>query len=68
MSNAALFLHPNGYDTTGQSLLGRHAAGESFLRGFLRHADVDRYHFWNVTGRPQAELEDLVNRMASMQH
>lgn len=63
MSNAALFLHPNGYDTTGQSLLGRHAAGESFLRGFLRHADVDRYHFWNVTGRPQAELEDLVNRI-----
>jgi glycosyltransferase involved in cell wall biosynthesis len=26
--------------------MGRHSAGESFLRGFLRHADVDRFHFW----------------------
>jgi glycosyltransferase involved in cell wall biosynthesis len=61
MSNAAIYLHPNGYDTRGPSLMGRHSAGESFLRGFLRHADVDRFHFWNVAGRPQAELEDLVN-------
>jgi glycosyltransferase involved in cell wall biosynthesis len=63
MSNAALYLHPNGYDTTGQSLLGRHSAGESFLRGFLRHADVDRYYFWNVAGRPQPDLEALVHRI-----
>lgn len=63
MSNAALFLHPNGYDTTGQALLGRHSAGESFLRGFLRHADVDQHYFWNVAGRPQAELEALVDRI-----
>lgn len=60
MSNAALYLHPDGYNTAGSVLLGRHAAGESFLRGFLRHADVDRYYFWNVAGRPQADLEALV--------
>ena len=65
MSNAALYLHPNGYDTTGQALLGRHSAGESFLRGFLRHADVERFYFWNVAGRPQAELEALVDRIES---
>ena len=63
MSNAAIFLHPNGYDTTGKALLGRHSAGESFLRGFVRHADVDRYYFWNVAGRPQAELDQLVQRI-----
>lgn len=63
MSNAALFLHPDAYDTTGKSLLGRHSAGESFLRGFLRHGDVERYYLWNVAGRPQADLDALVARI-----
>jgi len=63
MSNAALFLHPKGYDTSGPNLLGRLAAGESFLRGYLRHADVDRYYFWNVGGARQQELDDLVARI-----
>ncbi|MBX3482746.1 glycosyltransferase family 4 protein [Phenylobacterium sp.] len=63
MSNAAIYLHPNAFDTSGEALLGRHSAGESFLRGFVRHADVDRFHFWNAAGRPQAELDALVQRI-----
>jgi len=63
MSNAAIYLHPNGFDTSGKVLLGRHSAGESFLRGFVRHADVERFYFWNVAGRPQAELDALVARI-----
>jgi glycosyltransferase involved in cell wall biosynthesis len=63
MSNAAILIHPNGLETTGKALLGRQSAGESFLRGFIRHADVDSFHFWNVTGRPQAELDALVGRI-----
>lgn len=35
---AALYFHPEGYTTSGPKLMGRHAAGESFLRGYLRHA------------------------------
>lgn len=46
MSNAAIYLHPDGYRTDRAQLMGRHSAGESFLRGFLRHAAVDRFHFW----------------------
>jgi len=60
MSNAALYLHPDAYDTSGARLMGRHSAGESFLRGFLRHADVDRFHLWNVARQPQADLEALL--------
>ncbi len=60
MSNAAILLHPDGYDTTGPRLLGRHAAGESFLRGFLRHADVEQFNFWNAVNRPREELEALI--------
>lgn len=63
MSNAALYLHPDGYDTTGSRLLGRHSAGESFLRGLLRHADVERFYFWNVAGAPQTKLDALVERI-----
>lgn len=63
MSNAALYLHPGGYDTSGPALLGRLSAGESFLRGFLRHAEVDRFYMWNAAGRPQADLEALLQRI-----
>ena len=48
MSNAALLFHPDAYDTSGPQLMGRHSAGESFMRGFLRYADVDRFYFWNT--------------------
>lgn len=57
MSNAAIYLHRNAYDTTGARLLGRHSAGESFLRGFLRHAQVDAFWFYNVMAADHAALE-----------
>ncbi|CAN7204557.1 glycosyltransferase family 4 protein [Phenylobacterium sp. LjRoot219] len=62
MSNAALYIHPDAYDTTGARLMGRHSAGESFLRGYLRHAEVDRFHLWNVKKQPQADIEALLRR------
>jgi alpha-maltose-1-phosphate synthase len=44
MSNAAIYFHPEAYTTGGPKLMGRNAAGESFLRGFLQYAQVDA--FW----------------------
>lgn len=41
MSNAAIYFHADTFDTSRERLMGRHSAGESFLRGFLRHAQVD---------------------------
>ena len=41
-ANAAILYRPEGYATTGPRLMGRQAAGEGFLRGFVRHAEVDR--------------------------
>ncbi|CAN7560592.1 glycosyltransferase family 4 protein [Phenylobacterium sp. LjRoot225] len=63
MSNAALYFHPDAYDTTGARLMGRHSAGESFLRGFLRHGQVDAVHLWNVNRRPIAEVMAMVRRI-----
>lgn len=63
MGNAAIYLHPNAFDTSEARLLGRHSAGESFLRGFIRHGEVDQFHFWNVTGGDPATLQALVERI-----
>jgi starch synthase len=41
MTGAALFFHPEAYSTSGPKLMGRNAAGESFLRGFVQHCKQD---------------------------
>ena len=35
---AAIYYHPEAYTTTSPKLMGRNAAGESFLRGFITHS------------------------------
>jgi glycosyltransferase involved in cell wall biosynthesis len=37
-ASAAIYYHPEAYTTGGPKLMGRQAAGESFLRGYLRHS------------------------------
>lgn len=68
MSNAAIYLHAEAYDTSGETLMGRHAAGESFLRGYLAHADVTEHVFWNVTNQPTQKLQSLVERIGASRH
>jgi glycosyltransferase involved in cell wall biosynthesis len=60
MSSAAIYFHPDGFDTTRSALLGRHSAGESFLRGFLRHSTAERFHMLNALGRPLSDLNKLL--------
>ena len=61
MTNAAIFFHPDGYATDRERLMGRHSAGESFLRGFIRHAEIDRLHLWKAKNQAHAEFEALLN-------
>lgn len=43
--NAAFHFIAEGYDTRSKGLIkGRQAAGEGFLKGFARHADVNSYY------------------------
>ncbi len=48
---AALFYHPEAYTTAGPRLMGRHAAGESFLRGHLAHSRARE--FWVQVLKPE---------------
>lgn len=47
---AALYFHPEAYSTAGPKLMGRNAAGESFLRGFLTHSKAET--FWAQIAEP----------------
>ena len=48
---AAIYYHPEGYTTSGPKLMGRNAAGESFLRGFLKHSKASE--FWAQVQKPE---------------
>jgi len=43
MASAAIYYHPEAYSISGPKLMGRNAAGESFLRGFLLHNNTNEY-------------------------
>ncbi|MBL8773504.1 MAG: glycosyltransferase family 4 protein [Phenylobacterium sp.] len=63
MANAAVQLNTEPYDASIPRPMGRNSAGEGFLRGFLRYADVDRFHFWNTFDEDQAQLDALLERL-----
>jgi glycosyltransferase involved in cell wall biosynthesis len=48
---AAIYYHPEAYTTSGPQLMGRNAAGESFLRGFLKHSKATE--FWAQVQKPE---------------
>ncbi len=43
--NAAIWYAQDGFDPAAKGINGRRVAGESFLKGFLRHADVEEFVF-----------------------
>ncbi len=49
--SAAIYYHPEAYTTSGPKLMGRNAAGESFLRGFLQHSQAAE--LWVQVQKPE---------------
>ena len=47
----AIYYHPEAYTTSGPKLMGRNAAGESFLRGFLAYSQGNE--FWAQVEKPE---------------
>lgn len=65
--NAAIYYHPEGYTTGGSRLMGRQAAGESFLRGFFSYSTAAS--FWALVeeakfGQMFAEAAKKAHRTA----
>ena len=63
MTKAAIYWHPDAYDTSGKALMGRHSAGEGFLRGYIRHGSADRLTFWNTLGLPLERNQALLKQV-----
>ncbi len=53
--SATIYYHPEAYTTNGPRLMGRNAAGESFLRGFLKHCSADE--IWTQVQTPEHAKE-----------
>ena len=49
--NPVIYYHPEAYTTSGPKLMGRNAAGESFLRGFLSYSHSTE--FWAQVQKPE---------------
>lgn len=62
-TNAVIFHHPDNVDTSRAKLMGRHAAGEGFLRGFVRHAGVNAFHAQTVA---REHFEDFRQRVQAV--
>ncbi len=61
--NAVLFHHPDAVETSRENLMGRHAAGEGFLNGFVRHSGVERFY---CQGMEPEHGEDFARRVAAI--
>ena len=63
MTSAAIYWNPEAYDTSGKALMGRHSAGEGFIRGYIRNGAAKRLTLWNVVDGKVADLEPLVRQL-----
>ena len=48
---AAIYYHPDAYTTSGRKIMGRFAAGKSFLRGFAAYSTAGE--FWAQVTKPE---------------
>jgi alpha-maltose-1-phosphate synthase len=58
-TTAAIYYVPDGYDTSGQRLLGRQAAGEGFLRGLVTHGRAPEIFCYSSA----PDFQDFVKRV-----
>ncbi len=58
--NAAIYYDPDGYDTGRKKLMGRHAAGEGFLLGFAKHAEVSPFYCYADSRNYLRQFSDMV--------
>ena len=49
--NSVIYYHTEAYTTSGPKLMGRNAAGESFLRGYLNYSNATA--FWAQVQKPE---------------
>lgn len=59
-TTAAVLYNKDGYDTGGQRLLGRHAAGEGFLKSLVQYGTADSLYCW---ANSEATFKEFCSRI-----
>ena len=60
LANAAIFYASDGYRPGDKGINGRRVAGESFLKGYVRHAEVDEFVILTKSNPEAAEVRELI--------
>lgn len=58
--NATILYHSDGFDTSRPNLMGRHAAGEGMLAGFVRHGGVGSFECYAASAAMAQEFASKV--------
>ncbi len=61
--NAAIWYAQDGFDPSAKGINGRRVAGESFLKGFLRHAEVEEFVLLSKGAGDVAPVRDLAQAL-----
>lgn len=56
---AAIYYHPDAYSSQGPKLMGRNAAGESFLRGFVAHQTSKEIYLYAAKEALFSKMKEL---------
>jgi len=62
-ANAAIFYASDGYSPATKGINGRRVAGESFLKGYLRHGEVEEFVILAKSSNEAAEVQALVTAL-----
>lgn len=62
LANAAIFYASDGYKPAEKGINGRRVAGESFLRGFLKHAAVEEFVFMTKSSGETEEIKHFYQK------
>ncbi len=59
----AIFFHPDAIETKGKDLVGRRSAGQSFLKGFLKHTPGDTVQVLTETTEAAKAFDTVAREM-----
>ena len=60
---AAIYYHPEGFDTSGSKLMGRQAAGEAFLKAYAEYGRTPLLYCYS---KSEATFADFEKRLATL--
>lgn len=64
-SNAAILYHPDDFTTSGEKLMGRHAASENFFHAYVNHANVNDFYCFTRTKNSFEHFGSTVQKLSS---